>query len=303
MFIEFDILPDILKVKAAEDRADMTELIQELEEVRSNSASTKEELKSHRERNEKLQKDLQVSEISISKLKDELQDMRRNVDTTKEELNSYKLNNKKLHEELHIREVSIAKLKEELQEVRKALVKTAEYGPPSPSPSPSPQPPSSASSSTTQPKRKGGKQLASKGGIAKDKPSLTKKNSDPSSQSSSKSHSPRLNSNPQQQRVAVKDSFAQTEPLQTSDLSPDVKSAAKEEMEEVIGEFREKIAQMQELHAAEILDMEARHIAESENLRRDTQALEDECKALKAVIDKLRSTEVRPANEAKQVCL
>ncbi|XP_072226072.1 A-kinase anchor protein 9 isoform X3 [Leuresthes tenuis] len=282
---------ELFQVKAAEDRADMTELIQELEEVRSNAASTKEELKSHRERNEKLQKDLQVSEVSISKLKDELQDMRRNVDTTKEELNSYRLNNKKLHEELHTRELSIAKLKEELQEVQKALLKTAEYGPPSPSPSPSPQPPSSASSSTTQPKRKGGKQLTSKGGIAKDKPSLTKKNSDPSSQSSSKSHSPRLNSNPQQQRVAVTDAFAQTEPLQTADLSPDVKSAAKEEMEEVIGEFREKIAQMQELHAAEILDMEARHIAESENLRRDTQALEDECKALKAVIDKLRSTE------------
>uniref|UniRef100_A0A3B3IJ68 A kinase (PRKA) anchor protein 9 n=1 Tax=Oryzias latipes TaxID=8090 RepID=A0A3B3IJ68_ORYLA len=55
----------------------------------------------------------------------------------------------------------------------------------------------------------------------------------------------------------------------------------------VIGQFQEKIDQMQELHAAEILDMEARHIAESENLRRDLQALEAECKALKAVIDEL----------------
>lgn len=90
-----------------------------------------------------------------------------------------------------------------------------------------------------------------------------------------------------------------------SDLSPDSKSAAKEEMEEVIGEFQEKIVQMQELHAAEILDMEARHISESENLRRDTQALEDECKALKAVIDKLRSAEAptsrpdRPTSQFK----
>lgn len=78
-----------------------------------------------------------------------------------------------------------------------------------------------------------------------------------------------------------------------SDLSQENKSATKEEMEEVIGEYEEKIVQMQELHAAEILDMEARHISESENLRRDTQALEDECKALKAVIEKLRSAEVR----------
>uniref|UniRef100_A0A3B5AXH9 A-kinase anchoring protein 9 n=1 Tax=Stegastes partitus TaxID=144197 RepID=A0A3B5AXH9_9TELE len=115
----------------------------------------------------------------------------KNVDTTKEELNSYRQHNEKLHKELHSRELSISKLQEELQE------------------------------------RKGNS-----------------------------------------------------------------KSATKEEVEEVIGEFEEKIVQMQELHAAEILDMEARHISESENLRRDTQALEDECKALKTIIDKLRSTEV-----------
>uniref|UniRef100_A0A3Q3AA44 A kinase (PRKA) anchor protein 9 n=1 Tax=Kryptolebias marmoratus TaxID=37003 RepID=A0A3Q3AA44_KRYMA len=144
----------------------------------------------------------------------ELQEMRNSVDTTKGELVSYKQQNEKLLEELHSRELSISKLKEELQVVQTALVKAAGSGPPSLSPSPSPSP-------------------------------------------------------------------------------PDDKSATKEEMEEVIGEFQEKIAQMQELHAAEILDMEARHISESENLRRDTQALEDECKAMKAVIDKLCSTEVR----------
>uniref|UniRef100_A0A3Q3CDE7 A kinase (PRKA) anchor protein 9 n=1 Tax=Haplochromis burtoni TaxID=8153 RepID=A0A3Q3CDE7_HAPBU len=91
------------------------------------------------------------------------------------------------------------------------------------------------------------------------------------------------------QHATVTDSFTQTEPLQMSDLGQENKSATKEEMEEVIGEYEEKIVQMQELHAAEILDMEARHISESENLRRDTQALEDECKALKAVIEKLRA--------------
>lgn len=82
-----------------------------------------------------------------------------------------------------------------------------------------------------------------------------------------------------------------------SDLSQERKAETNDEMEEVIGEFQEKIVQMQELHAAEILDMEARHISESESLRRDTQALEDECKTLKAVIDKLRSTEVSPGND------
>ncbi|XP_069032331.1 A-kinase anchor protein 9 isoform X1 [Embiotoca jacksoni] len=337
---------ELFQVKAEDDRAGMTELIQELEAVRNESSSTKEELNSYRERSEKLQEDLKVSEVSVSKLKEELQEVRTNVDTTKEELNSYRQHNDKLREELNVRELSISKLKEELQEelnvrelsisklkeelqeelnvrelsisklkeelqeelnvrelsisklkeelqeVQTALMKTADSGPPTPSPSPSPQPPSSASSSSTaQPKKKGGKQPAVKGSSAKEKQSLSRKTSATSSQSSNKSHSQRINSSSEQQHVALTDSFTQTEPLQMSELSPDSKSATKEEVEEVIVEFQEKIVQMQELHAAEILDMEARHISESENLRRDTQALEDECKALKAVIDKLRTAE------------
>uniref|UniRef100_A0A3Q3AB85 A kinase (PRKA) anchor protein 9 n=1 Tax=Kryptolebias marmoratus TaxID=37003 RepID=A0A3Q3AB85_KRYMA len=189
----------------------------ELEEVKRDATSTKEELANFRERNEKLQEDLQARESLIIKLEEELREVRRSVDTTKEELTR-------------------------------------------------------------------AKQPTAKGSSSKDKPSLSKRNSGPSSRSNSSSG---------QQHVAVTDSFTQTEPHQVTDLSPDDKSATKEEMEEVIGEFQEKIAQMQELHAAEILDMEARHISESENLRRDTQALEDECKAMKAVIDKLCSTEVR----------
>ncbi|XP_026156744.1 A-kinase anchor protein 9 isoform X2 [Mastacembelus armatus] len=287
---------ELCQVKAEEDRTDMTELLQELQEVRNAAASTKEELSSCRQHNEKLQEDLKVREVSISKLKEELQEVINIEDTTKEELSRYRLHNEKLQHELHVRELSISKLKEELQEVRTALTKTADCGPPSispsPSPSPSPQPQSiPSSSSTTQPKRKGGKQPTGKGSNAKDKSSVSRKNSATSSQSSNRSHSSRLNSSSEQQHVAVTDSFTQTEPLQLSDLSPEAKSATKEEMEEVIGEFQEKIVQMQELHAAEILDMEARHISESENLRRDTQALEDECKALKAIIDKLRCTE------------
>lgn len=270
----------------------MTELLQE---VRNDAASTKEELNSFRQHNEKLQEDLHVREVSISKLKEELEGLRRDVDTTKEEVNSYRRHSEKLQNELQVREVSISKLKEELQEVRTALIKTTDSSTPSPSPSPSPQPLSS--SSTTQPKRKGGKQPASKGSSAKDKPSLTRKNSATSSQSSNKSRS-NSTSEQQQQHVAVTHSSTQTEPLHMSDLGPVRESSATkdEEMEEVIGEFQEKVVQMQELHAAEILDMEARHISESESLRRDTQALEDECKALKAVIDKLRSTEVRTGN-------
>ncbi|KAM3596676.1 uncharacterized protein V6R79_018870 [Siganus canaliculatus] len=292
---------ELYQVQTKEDnQGNVADLLQE---VRDEAASTKEELDSCRQRNEKLQEDLQVREVSISKLKEELQEVRQNVDKTKEEVNSYRQHNEKLQEELHVREVSISKLKDELQELRTALVKSAESGPspPSPSPSPSPQPVSSASSSTaTQPKRKGGKQPAAKGSSTKDKPSVTRKNSAASSQSSNRSHSSRPSNSSEQQHVVMTHSFTQTEPLQMSDLSPETKSPTKKEIEEVIGEFQEKIEQMQELHAAEILDMEARHISESESLRRDTQALEDECKALKAVIDKLRSAEASSRQDRPQ---
>ncbi|KAL3043728.1 hypothetical protein OYC64_003565 [Pagothenia borchgrevinki] len=290
---------ELFEVQADEERATMTELLQE---VRDDAASTKEELSRYRQRNDNLQEEIQAREVSFSKLKEELQGLRTNVDTTKEELSRYRQHNERLQEELQVREVSISKLKQELQEARTALMKAAVSGAPStspsPSPSPSPQPASAASSSsTTQPKRKGGKQPAGRGSSAKEKTSLSRKNSAPSSQHpSNKSHSARLNSSSEQQHAAVTHSSTQTEPLQMSDLGPDIESATKEEMEEVIEDFQEKIGQMQELHAAEILDMEARHISESEGLRRDTQALEDECKVLKAVIDKLRSREVSAGN-------
>ncbi|MED6273439.1 hypothetical protein CHARACLAT_006373 [Characodon lateralis] len=278
----------------------LSEVREELQEMRRNVDVSKEELTKYQQHNEKLQEDVQAREVSLSEVREELQEMRRNVDATKEELRSYRQQNEKLLEELRIQELSISRLKEELQEAQTALMKTSESVPPSPSPSPSPslspQPAFSGSLiSTSQPKRKGGKQPAVKGGASKEKPSLSRKNSGPSTKSSPSPHQrPRVNSSSDQHHDATTDSFTQTEPIQMTDLS---QSAAKEQIEEVIGEFQEKIIQMQELHAAEILDMEARHISESENLRRDTQALEDECKGLKAVIDKLCSTEVPPSRQ------
>ncbi|XP_016303745.1 A-kinase anchor protein 9-like [Sinocyclocheilus anshuiensis] len=62
-------------------------------------------------------------------------------------------------------------------------------------------------------------------------------------------------------------------------------------LQEVMLGYEEKIAQMQELHAAEILDMEARHISESESLRRDSQRLEDECRVLRDAIHTLQSSQ------------
>uniref|UniRef100_A0A3B3X1X2 Pericentrin/AKAP-450 centrosomal targeting domain-containing protein n=1 Tax=Poecilia mexicana TaxID=48701 RepID=A0A3B3X1X2_9TELE len=204
-----------------------------------------------------------------------------------------------MQEDQELQKQLLSSSEEEVQEYERRLAVLMELlsqmkaGPASESVPPSPQPPFSASStSTAQPKRKGARQPAAKGASAKEKPSLSRKNSAPD-----KTPSPQPNSGSDQHRDTTTDSFTQTEPLQMSDLS---QSAAKEQIEEVIGEFQDKIAQMQELHAAEILDMEARHISESENLRRDTQALEDECKSLKAVIDKLCSTEVSRGCEAQR---
>lgn len=77
------------------------------------------------------------------------------------------------------------------------------------------------------------------------------------------------------------------------DLQSEYSSA---EVTELIKEFNEKIEQMQELHAAEIMDMETRHISESEVLKREqfiaVQELTEECNALKNVIDVLRNKEV-----------
>ncbi|XP_018124649.1 A-kinase anchor protein 9 isoform X4 [Xenopus laevis] len=66
------------------------------------------------------------------------------------------------------------------------------------------------------------------------------------------------------------------------------------EVAAIIKQYTEKIGQMQDLHAAEILDMEARHISEADSLRTDqyvsVQALTEECDALKAVIESMKST-------------
>lgn len=279
----------------------ISELQEELRSMKQSLDAAKQEVSQSVQRTEKLQEDGRAREMMVSKVQEEIEDMRQTVDSSREELNGCKQQNEKLKEELCACELSVSKLREELQEAQKASLKPAESVPPSPSPSPSPatspQPPVTSpqppapSAAAAQPKRKGGKQAAGKGGIgAKDKPSLSRKASAVAS-SSSRSHGSRPGSSSSDvHEVAVAHACTQTEQAPARGL--EAESHSGDEVEEVIGEFQQKIVQMRELHAAEILDMEARHISESEGLRRDTQALEDECKALKAVVDKLRSSEV-----------
>ncbi|XP_037363550.1 A-kinase anchor protein 9 isoform X3 [Talpa occidentalis] len=85
-------------------------------------------------------------------------------------------------------------------------------------------------------------------------------------------------------------------PVKNAGIQIDLQSECySEEVTEIISQFTEKFEQMQELHAAEILDMESRHISETETLKREhyvaIQLLTEECGTLKAVIQCLRSKE------------
>ncbi|XP_044534846.1 A-kinase anchor protein 9 [Gracilinanus agilis] len=72
-------------------------------------------------------------------------------------------------------------------------------------------------------------------------------------------------------------------------------SCPAEDVTELRKQLTEKMAHMQELHAAEILDMEARHIRETDSLKREqavaVRLLTEECGALKAAIHCLRARE------------
>ncbi|KAL2777394.1 A-kinase anchor protein 9 isoform 4 [Daubentonia madagascariensis] len=85
-------------------------------------------------------------------------------------------------------------------------------------------------------------------------------------------------------------------PVRNAGIQIDLQSeCSSEEVTEIISQFTEKIEQMRELHAAEILDMESRHISETETLKREhyvaLQLLTEECATLKAVIQCLRTKE------------
>ncbi|XP_064839611.1 A-kinase anchor protein 9 isoform X8 [Oncorhynchus masou masou] len=308
-------LQRVSSVSSGGSEAKMSELHRELKEV-------KEELSSYRESCDKLQELLREGEMTITHLKgelhraslegdgastsellQELQEVRDEAATTKGHLDSFKECSEKLKAELQVRDLSIAQLKEEQQQLRVALAKSAEslstLSPVSPSQSPSLDQQQQAPPS--HPKKKGSKpqnqRQGSKGKMAaKDKPSLSRKNSAAANQKSSDKLSGQSSDLSGSQRPPQTDAGTQTETFSSQTSGQPRSVSEEEEVEEMIGEYQEKIVQMQELHAAEILDMEARHIAESEALKRDNQILEEECKALKTVIDKLQRSHKAPSS-------
>lgn len=117
--------------------------------------------------------------------------------------------------------------------------------------------------------------------------------------STSESKLMRKTSSSQTDKTVEINSCIQTSPalVKNAEIQTDLQNGcSSEEIAEIIREFTEKIDQMQELHAAEIMDMETRHISESEALKREkfvaVQVLTEECNTLKEVIETLQPKEV-----------
>ncbi|XP_078298605.1 A-kinase anchor protein 9 isoform X3 [Panthera onca] len=194
----------------------------------------------------------------------QLEALRAESSATKEELANYKEKAEKLQEELLIKETSMASLQKDLSQVRNQLIEAEEK--------------------LTQFLEKEDKtelQENRKVCILEALPNKVGK-----SLASQTEGTLKVNSSSQTPQILVRNAGIQV------DLQSECSS---EEVTEIISQFTEKIEQMQELHAAEILDMESRHISETETLKREhyvaVQLLTEECGTLKAVIQCLKSKE------------
>ncbi|XP_030353281.1 A-kinase anchor protein 9 isoform X4 [Strigops habroptila] len=203
-----------------------------------------------------------VHELELAQVKEE-------AAAAKEELNSYREKAEKLQQELAVKEVSLIDLQEDLCKVKENLVQAEE-------------------------------RLASY--VRKDKEMAkpeSKKDAEVSCDLLASEPTPiRKSSSSQTDKTMEINSCIQTSPVlvKNAEIQNDLQSGcSSEEIAEIIREFTEKIDQMQELHAAEIMDMETRHISESEALKREkfvaVQVLTEECNTLKEVIETLQAKE------------
>ncbi|XP_073485742.1 A-kinase anchor protein 9 isoform X4 [Aquarana catesbeiana] len=212
----------------------------------------------------------QSREITITDLEHQLQTLTEEAIATKEELCHYREMSEKLKEELMVKESHLVHLEEDLREVKKCLSNAEEK------------------LAFYMKREIQEEELHSMSDIDLPhvrSPDLT--TLDRTTSSSQTDRIPSVNNSNQTSHIPRKHVGVQNE-LETGQLS-----SSSDEVAELMEQYTEKISQMQELHAAEILDMESRHISESESLRSEqytvVQALTDECDALKAVIEALKS--------------
>ncbi|KFV03304.1 A-kinase anchor protein 9, partial [Pterocles gutturalis] len=216
----------------------------------------------------------QKENVLITEL--ELQQVKEEAAGAKEELSSYREKAEKLQQELAVKEASLIHLQEDLCKVKENLAQAEE----------------SLSSYVRKDKE------TAKTESKKDAEILC-------DLSASESTLIRKSSSSQTDKAVEINSCIQTSPalVKNAEIQIDLQNGGySEEIAEIIRQFTEKIEQMQELHADEIMDMETRHISESEALKREkfvaVQVLTEECNTLKAVIETLRAKEVFTLNPA-----
>ncbi|NXI56853.1 AKAP9 protein, partial [Chloroceryle aenea] len=204
----------------------------------------------------------------------ELEQVKQEAATAKEELSSYREKAEKLQQELAVKEASLTHLQEDLCNVKKNLVEAEE-------------------------------KLASY--VRKDK-EMAKAESKNDAEilcdlSTNGSTLIRKSSSTQTDKTVEINSCIQTSPVlvKNAEIQIDLQNGcSSEEIADIIRDFTEKIDQMQELHAAEIMDMETRHISESEALKREKfvaiQVLTEECNTLKELIETLQAKKGSPVS-------
>ncbi|NXH45943.1 AKAP9 protein, partial [Dicaeum eximium] len=198
----------------------------------------------------------------------ELEQVKEEAAAAKEELSSYREKAEKLQQELAVKEASLTHLQEDLCKVKENLVQAEEnLG-------------SYLRKDKEMVKTESKKDAETLCDLAASESTLT-----------GNSSSSQTDKTVEVSAVLVKNAEIQTD-LQNG--------CSSEEIAEIVREFTEKIDQMQELHAAEIMDMETRHISESEALKREKfvaiEVLTEECNTLKEVIETLRAKERIPVS-------
>ncbi|NXC66961.1 AKAP9 protein, partial [Anhinga anhinga] len=209
----------------------------------------------------------QKENVLINEL--ELEQVKEEAAAAKEEMSSYREKAEKLQQELAVKEASLIHLQEDLCKVKENLAQAEQ-------------------------------RLASY--VRKDKEMAKTENKKDAEVlfdlSTSESTLIRKSSSSQTDKTVEINSCIQTSPVlvKNAEIQTDLQNGcSSEEIAEIIREFTEKIDQMQELHAAEIMDMETRHISESEALKKEkfvaVQVLTEECNTLKEVIETLQAKE------------
>lgn len=224
-------------------------------------------------------KDTQGTEpnSSATRLQFEMEKLKVEAAAVKEELNSFREKTEKLEEELMVKESNFASLQEDLHHVKQSLaeaeIKLALYG---------------------QCSEQHIGQDQNDTGVNPDSVWSVDGSHFIKSAASSQTETP-VSVNNGNQTIAVHQKDAE---IQIDLMGPE--NASSETVTDVISQYTEKIGQMQELHAAEIMDMEARHISEADALRREryvaVQALMEECDALRTVIESLSTKQGIPAS-------